>query len=65
MFIGLYIEDVSGNLVFGMVESFEVSEDGLIWIFILCEVSWFDGQLVIVYDFVFVWCCFVDLQIGV
>ncbi|WP_300541451.1 peptide ABC transporter substrate-binding protein [Maricaulis sp.] len=55
MFIGLFTEDIAGEPIPGMAESWEVSEDGLMWTFRLREASWSDGQPVTAHDFVFAW----------
>ncbi|WP_233342109.1 peptide ABC transporter substrate-binding protein [Marinicauda pacifica] len=51
MFIGLFTEDAEGEPVPGMAESWEVSDDGLIWTFRLREASWSDGEPVTAHDF--------------
>ncbi|MGX6647362.1 peptide ABC transporter substrate-binding protein [Maricaulaceae bacterium MS644] len=53
MFIGLFTEDAAGEPIPGMAESWEVSEDGLIWTFTLREAQWSDGEPVDAYDFEF------------
>lgn len=51
MFIGLFTENVAGEPVPGMAESWSVSEDGLVWVFELREAFWSDGEPVTAYDF--------------
>jgi oligopeptide transport system substrate-binding protein len=53
MFIGLFTEDVAGEPIPGMAESWQVSEDGLTWTFVLREAQWSDGESVDAYDFEF------------
>jgi len=53
MFIGLFTENPEGEPVPGMAESWEVSEDGLVWTFTLREAQWSDGEPVDAYDFEF------------
>ncbi|MGJ3230384.1 MAG: peptide ABC transporter substrate-binding protein [Oceanicaulis sp.] len=53
MFIGLFTEDVEGEPIPGMAESWEVSDDGLTWTFTLREAQWSDGEPVTAADFEF------------
>lgn len=53
MLIGLFTEDVNGRPVPGIAESWDVSEDGLVWTFKLRPANWSDGQPVTAYDFEF------------
>ncbi len=53
MFVGLFTENAAGEPVPGMAESWEVSEDGLTWTFILREAEWSDGEPVTAEDFEF------------
>lgn len=52
---GLYQLDKNGNVVPGIAESTEVSEDGKIYIFKLRDAKWSDGKPVTANDFVFAW----------
>ncbi len=53
-FMGLMTEDPKGEPVYGMAESYTVSEDGLVWTFKLrAEAQWSDGTPVTAGDFVF------------
>ncbi len=53
MFIGLFTEDAGGEPVFGIAESYAVSDDGLVWTFELRDATWSDGTPVTANDFVF------------
>jgi oligopeptide transport system substrate-binding protein len=53
MFIGMFTEDASGAPIPGMAESWEVSEDQLVWTFTLREAYWSDGVPVTANDFVY------------
>ncbi|MBB35180.1 MAG: peptide ABC transporter substrate-binding protein [Hirschia sp.] len=53
MFIGLFTEDVEGNPIPGMAESWTTSDDGLVWTFKLRDANWSDGQPVTARDFQF------------
>ncbi len=53
MFIGLFTENASAEPVPGMAESWTVSEDGLVWTFMLREATWSDGVPVTADDFVY------------
>lgn len=53
MFIGLFTDDENASPIPGMAESWEVSEDGLVWTFHLREATWSDGVPVTAGDFVF------------
>lgn len=53
MFIGLFTEDADSNIIPGMAERWEVSEDGLKWTFFLRQANWSDGVPVTAYDFEF------------
>lgn len=52
---GLYQLDKNGNVVPGIAESTEVSEDGKTYIFKLRDAKWSDGKPVTANDFVFAW----------
>ncbi len=55
-FTGLFAHDASGNVVPALVESYDVSEDGLIYTFRLKpELRWSDGSVLGASDFVFSW----------
>ncbi|MDR1913536.1 MAG: peptide ABC transporter substrate-binding protein, partial [Clostridiales bacterium] len=49
---------------FGMAESYEVSDDGLVWTFKLRDSQWSDGQPVKAQDFVFSWQRLVDPEVA-
>jgi oligopeptide transport system substrate-binding protein len=51
MFIGLFTDDENAAPIPGMAESWDVSEDGLVWTFVLREASWSDGVPVTAQDF--------------
>lgn len=54
MLMGLMTEDVKGNPIPGMAESYTTSEDGLVWTFKLRpDAVWSDGVPVTAHDFVF------------
>lgn len=53
MFIGLFTEDASANIIPGMAERWETSEDGLTWTFFVRHANWSDGVPVTAYDFEF------------
>ena len=54
MMMGLTTDDVRGEPIPGMAESWETSEDGLVWTFKLRpEAVWSDGEPVTAHDFVF------------
>ncbi|MBC7167808.1 peptide ABC transporter substrate-binding protein [Phenylobacterium sp.] len=52
-FMGLTQDDPSGKAIPGMAESWEVSDDGLVWTFHLRDAVWSDGAPVTADDFVF------------
>ncbi|SHH61026.1 peptide ABC transporter substrate-binding protein [Clostridium grantii] len=49
------MRDVKGKIVPAMAESYEVSEDGLVYTFKLRDAKWSDGKAVTAGDFVFGW----------
>ncbi|MEE2567380.1 peptide ABC transporter substrate-binding protein [Hyphobacterium marinum] len=51
MFIGLFTDDENASPIPGMAESWDVSEDGLVWTFHLREATWSDGVPVTAGDF--------------
>jgi len=53
MFIGLTTEDAHCNVIPGMAERWDVSEDGLTWTFYLRRASWSDGEPCNAHDFQF------------
>ncbi|MCC6918741.1 MAG: peptide ABC transporter substrate-binding protein [Alphaproteobacteria bacterium] len=54
LFMGLMTEDPDGHPVYGMAESYEISEDGKTWTFKLRpDATWSDGVPVTADDFVF------------
>lgn len=55
LFEGLMNEDETGAMVPGAAESYEVSDDGLTYIFKLREARWSDGDPVTAGDFVYGW----------
>lgn len=52
---GLFMLDENQEVVGGMAESFEVLEDGLIYIFHLRDANWSNGTPVTAQDFVYAW----------
>ncbi|MGR9048070.1 peptide ABC transporter substrate-binding protein [Halobacillus faecis] len=61
---GLYRLDENSQLVDGMAESSEVSEDGLTWTFKLRDAEWSNGDPVTAHDFVYAWRRAVDPEVG-
>ncbi|SFK10882.1 oligopeptide transport system substrate-binding protein [Halobacillus dabanensis] len=61
---GLYRLDENSQLVDGMAESSEVSEDGLTWTFKLRDAEWSNGDPVTAHDFVYAWRRAVDPDVG-
>ena len=55
MFIGLTTDDAHGEVIPGMAERWEISEDGLTWTFHMRRADWSDGVPVTAYDFEFAW----------
>jgi oligopeptide transport system substrate-binding protein len=53
--VGLMTEDPLANSIPGMAISWDMSADGLTWIFHLREAQWSDGTPVTAEDFVFSW----------
>ena len=53
MIIGLTTDGPDGRPVLGMADSYEVSEDGLVWTFTLGDHVWSDGTPVTAGDFVY------------
>lgn len=53
MFIGLMTHGPDGKPISGMAESYEVSDNGLVWTFKLGDHSWSDGMPVTAHDFVY------------
>jgi oligopeptide transport system substrate-binding protein len=53
MMIGLMTHDQEGKPVNGMAESYETSDDGLVWTFHLGDYVWSDGAPVTAGDFVY------------
>ncbi len=51
MFIGLFTDDANGAPIPGMAETWDVSDDGLVWTFHLRDAVWSDGEPVTAYDF--------------
>lgn len=54
-FVGLMTYDEEGNLVPGLAESYEESDDGLTYTFHLIESKWSDGTELTANDFVYSW----------
>ena len=55
-FVGLVRYDVDDNLVPGAAETWDISDDGLVWTFHLVEgMKWSDGSPVTAEDFAFAW----------
>ncbi|MFN3527373.1 MAG: ABC transporter substrate-binding protein, partial [Paracoccus sp. (in: a-proteobacteria)] len=55
LFEGLMNEDATGEMIPGVAESYEVSDDQLTYTFTLREANWSDGTPVTAEDFVFAW----------
>ena len=55
LFEGLMNEDDKGAMVPGVAESFEMSEDGLVYTFTLRDAMWSNGDPVTAQDFVYSW----------
>ncbi len=55
LFEGLMIEDAAGNMIPGVAESHEMSEDGLTYTFTLRDAKWSNGDPVTADDFVYAW----------
>lgn len=56
LFEGLFNQDADGNLVPGVAESFDVSEDKTVYTFHIREdANWSDGEPVTAGDFVYAW----------
>lgn len=53
MFLGLFTESAAGEPVPGVVESYTVSDDGMVWTFTLRQLNWSDGTPLTANDFVF------------
>ncbi|PHV72267.1 ABC transporter substrate-binding protein [Sporanaerobium hydrogeniformans] len=49
------MREVGGELIPGMAESYEVSEDGLVYTFKLRDAKWSDGEAIKAGDFEFAW----------
>lgn len=52
---GLLRADKDGNVIPGIAETYEISEDGLTWTFHLREAYWSNGTQVTADDFVYAW----------
>jgi len=53
---GLFTYDEDGQSVVGVIDSYQVSEDGLSWQFTLKDTArWSDGEPVIADDFIYAW----------
>ncbi|MFN4062048.1 MAG: peptide ABC transporter substrate-binding protein [Paracoccus hibiscisoli] len=55
LFEGLMTESATGEMIPGMAESHELSDDGLTYTFTLREATWSNGDPVTADDFVFAW----------
>ncbi len=55
LFEGLLNQDENGNLIPGVAESYESSEDKLTWTFHLRDAKWSNGDPVTAGDFVYAW----------
>lgn len=64
LFEGLTAEDQDGNIVPGMAESWEISEDGQTYTFHLREAVWSDGHPVTAEDVVYGWQRGVNPEVG-
>ncbi|WP_249028838.1 peptide ABC transporter substrate-binding protein [Tannockella kyphosi] len=52
---GLMDQDADGNIIASLAESYDVSDDGLVYTFYLREAYWSNGTQVTAADFVFAW----------
>ena len=64
LFEGLVGEDASGNLVPGVAEKWDISEDGKKYTFHLRDTKWSDGSPLTAHDFVYAWQRAVDPATG-
>ncbi|PIE42423.1 MAG: peptide transporter [Gammaproteobacteria bacterium] len=64
LFEGLVAEDKDGKIVPGMAKKWEVSEDGLTYVFHLRDAQWSNGDPVTAEDFVYAWRRGVDPKTG-
>ena len=55
LMMGLVTEDSLARPIPGMAERWEISPDGLTWIFYLRDTSWSDGTKLTAEDFVYAW----------
>jgi len=53
MYSGLFKADENNNPISELCESYEVSEDGLVYTFTLVDANWSDGVPITAYDFVY------------
>lgn len=61
---GLYTMDADGNIIPSIAESYELSEDGLVYTFKLREANWSNGEAVTAEDFVFSWRRLADPEVA-
>lgn len=61
---GLYVQGENAVEQPGLVESEEVSEDGLVYTFKLKDANWSNGEPITANDFVFAWRRLVDPEVG-
>lgn len=64
LFDGLYTLDADGALVPAMAESYEVSEDGLVYTFKIRDAKWSNGTPVTAHDFEYSWKRNVDPKVA-
>lgn len=63
---GLVVYSVKGEIILGVVESWMMLDDGMVYMFMLCDdVKWLNGDFVVVGDFVYLFCWIMILEIGV
>ena len=61
---GLYVQGENAVEQPGLVESEEVSDDGLVYTFNLRDAKWSNGEPITAHDFVFAWRRLVDPKVG-
>jgi oligopeptide transport system substrate-binding protein len=62
MFVGLLTEDAHSHPIPGMAESYQISDDGLTWTFLLRRAQWSDGMPCNAHDFQFSYRRLLDAQ---
>lgn len=64
LFEGLTSEDAAANVIPGLAESWDISEDGLTYTFHLRDALWSDGQAITAEDVIYAWQRAVDPAVG-